>query len=196
MVTIYCPKCSEEIVIKKEKKSLIGLDVETAKKMWVEFEKLPDSEKIKGIEEFLGIKKEFTPNMLSTSNKIEKFNKKAEDIISKESLEEKEKHNYLLESYLFTEFAKRKFNNAIITNEERKPNEKRKLKLIQSDKGSKYYQNFDQEEFKPFKSPTQIEKDIEKNVEKLVSSFAKKTLDFEPPQLLGILNDLHEIHGT
>src|SRR5688572_7428432 len=72
-----------------------------------------------------------------------------------------------------------------------------KLKLSESD-GCKFYQSFDQEDFKPDKEKTltQLEKFASQGIEELESKIAKKTISFEPPELVEILEDFHETYKT
>ena len=76
-----------------------------------------------------------------------------------------------------------------------------KLKLLEGD-GYKFYQSFDQEVFIPNKDNekekvlTQLEKYASQDIEKLASKFTKKTISFEPSELVEILESFHETYKT
>ncbi|CAI2164599.1 19008_t:CDS:2 [Funneliformis geosporum] len=108
---------------------------------------------------------------------------------------EKDRENYLLESCLLNHLAKESMKKyRKITAQSF-----RKLKLIQNDEGVKFYQSFNQDEFRPYKgeerekSLTELEKDANPQIEKLDKYFAKKVIGDNQQQLLGIFHALHEV---
>ena len=74
-----------------------------------------------------------------------------------------------------------------------------KLKLIQSDDDSKFYQSFNQDEFKPYKEGEkektliQFIKTTDQGIERLDDYFGKKVVGDDPQSLFGVFSALHKV---